>query len=193
MMRSVLTNSLAIAAFMVAAAQSPAMADPTITEAFLANVKPNVRFLEQSSKLALARSNATAGAALRAYAQGEATDAVKTAAALDDAQAVRVASMVPASADDVTTGRSVAVDPVAGLGQAANGRSPMGQKDVDGLAKLSGRAFRDAFWLKQVDALSQLRADYEDYAANGDDAGLVAMARRRLPDVEHRLALLSKL
>ena len=193
MKSSVLTSALAVGALLAFAAQSPAAADPTITEAFLANVKPNVAFLEQSSQLALVRSKGAAHEAMRAYAQGELTDAMTTAVALDDSQAVRVASIVPANNQDVSMGRSVAIAPASGLGQAANGRSPMGPKDVDGLTRLSGRAFFDAFWLKQVDALSQLRADYEDYAQNGDDAALVAMAKRRLPDVEHRLALLSKL
>ncbi len=188
MKTSLLTNALAIGALIAFAAHSPALADPTITEAFLANVKPNVRFLEQSSQLAAARAN---GPALRVYAQDELNDARTAAVALDDAQAVRFASLVPASGDEISTGRSVAVD--AGLGQAANGRPPMGPKDVDSLAKLSGRAFLDAFWLKQLDALSQLRADYESYARDGDDAALVAMAKRRLPEVEHRLASLSKL
>ena len=53
---------------------------------------------------------------------------------------------------------------MGGLGQAANGRAPLGRADLDGLAALSGRKFLDAFWLKQLDALSQLRADYTSYA-----------------------------
>ena len=93
------------------------------------------------------------------------------------------------------TGRSVAIDdaPKGGPAMAANGRAPLGRKDLDALLKLSGRKFDDALWLKQVDALSQLRADYQAYADDGDDPALAAMAQRELPKVEHRLELLSKI
>ena len=92
------------------------------------------------------------------------------------------------------TGRSVAIDgPTAGLGQSANGRQPLGEADVASLAKLNGRKFNDAFWVAQVDALSQLRADYQAYIDDGDDSTLIAMAKGELSKVEARLAALSKI
>ena len=175
-----LSAAFATGALLVLTAQSSAAADPTITDAFLANVRPNVRFLEQSSMLAVAQSK---NASLRAYAQSGIAEATKTAAALDGVIAIAQVASATTSAP-LLTGRSVAVSPIAGLGQSANGRSPLGRSDLDGLSRLSGRPFLDAFWLKQVDALSQLRADYEDYAANGVDSALVAMSKRELPGIE---------
>ena len=178
------------ATMLLTAASSSASAAPTITEAFLANVRPNVAFLDQSSALAL---NVSKDANVRSYAQGEVTDATRLADALATSeQQTAFATSLESGAP--TTGRSVAIDgPEGGLGQAANGRSPLGAADLAALAKLSGRKFLDAYWLKQVDALYQLRADYQDYAANGDDPALVAMSQRELKAVEHRLELLSKI
>ena len=187
----VLKLGVAVTALVVMAF-APAKAASPITEAFLANVRPNVEFLDRSSKLATERS---ASAAVREYAQGEMADAINTATLIERWAPARiaVASAAP-DANALITGRSVSVDGLTGgMGQAANGRSPMGDKDLDALAKLSGKKFLDAFWLKQLDALSQLRADYRAYADDGDDAALVAMAQRALPEVEHRLALLSKI
>ena len=79
------------------------------------------------------------------------------------------------------------------LGQAANGRTALGRGGVASLAQLRGRGFDDALWLKQVDALSQLRADYRAYADDGDDTALSKLAERELPRVEARLAALSKM
>ena len=159
-----------------------AFAASTVTEAFLANVKPNLAFLDASGRLAADRAKAPA---VRTYAQGGAAEAATVADALDH-RPVMVADA------GVITGRSVAAAQ-DGLGQAANGRQPLGRADLDGLAKLSGRKFLDAFWLKQLDALSQLRADYQSYAERGDDPALVAMAQRELRAVERRLTLLTKI
>ena len=162
-----------------------AFAASSITDAFLANVTPNVSFLEASSKLALDRSKS---GSVRFYAQGEIAEVSMVADALSHP------APVVADAGTVTTGRSVAIASGAdGFGQAANGRPPLGRADLDSLRKLSGRKFLDAFWLKQLDALSQLRADYQSYAAHGDDPALVAMAQRELHAVENRLALLTRI
>ncbi len=179
-------SSLVGAALTIVAIASPTLAASPITDAFVANIRPNLDFLERSSKLALARPLQLD---VRNYAQGEVAETSRLA---EGFRAVQLAESGP-TADAVTTGRSVAVDAPAGLGQAANGRAPLGRKELENLAKLSGRKFIDAFWLKQVDALSQLRADYETYAQDGDDPALVAFAKRELPAVEHRLALLSKI
>ena len=172
-------------------AQSPVRASP-MTEAFLANVKPNVDFLDRSSRLAAGRAN---DETVRSYARAEATDAVRMAGMLKGV-ASQGGNTAVASADSAVlmTGRSVAVDgPTGGLGQSANGRQPLGDIDLGSLARLSGRKFNDAFWVAQVDALSQLRADYQAYIDDGDDAALIAMAKRELGDVEGRLAALSKI
>ncbi len=169
------------------AASTPAFAASTVTDLFMANVKANVAFLDQSGKLA---ENHTKSPAVRAFAKAEIVDAFRTAEMLDGVAPTRLAAASPDS-DVVVTGRSAATVPP--LGQAANGRSALGQGDVARLAQLQGRSFDDALWLKQVDALSQLRADYETYATSGDDAVLVAVAKRELPKVEARLLALSKI
>ena len=166
---------------LVALSTGQASAASSITDAFLANVTPNLAFLDASSRIALDHAKA---AAVQGYARGEMTETAAVAEALGSR------ATVVADAGEVATGRSVAVE---GLGQAANGRAPLGRTDLDGLAKLSGRKFLDAYWLKQLDALSQLRADYQAYAARGDDPALVAMAQRELRNVENRLALLTKI
>ena len=176
--------SIAVAAILVG---TPALAASTVTDLFLANVKANVAFLDQSGKLATTH---TKSATVRAFAKIEIADAFRTAEMLDGVAPTRLAAAAPDS-DAVLTGRSAATVPP--LGQSANGRSALGQGDIESLAELSGRGFDDALWLKQVDALSQLRADYRTYAASGDDEVLVAVAKRELPKVEARLAALSKI
>ena len=180
----------AVALAPAAHAQSTVRASP-MTEAFLANVTPNVDFLDRSSRLAAER---TGDAAVRSYARTEASDAVRVAELLKGVAPQGRTAVASADSAVLMTGRSVAVDgPTGGLGQSANGRQPLGNAEVDTLAKLTGRKFNDAFWVAQVDALSQLRADYQAYIDDGDDAALIAMAKRELRGVEGRLAALSKI
>lgn len=172
-------------------AAAPAFAASPITNAFKANVEANIDFLGKSSKLGLDRSPSTA---VRDYARDAAAQATRTAQSFEAVLPDDVAAVSQADAGALMTGRSVAIEGQKSVaGQAANGRAPLGQKDLDALAKLTGRKFDNAFWLKQVDALSQLRADYQAYADDGDDAAVAAMAQRELPNVERRLAVLSKI
>ena len=166
---------------------TPAFAASTVTDLFMASVKANVAFLDQSGKLAASHTRTPA---VRAFAKAEIVEAFRIAEMLDGVAPSRVAVASPDS-DAVVTGRSAAT--VAPLGQAANGRSAPGLGDVASLGRLQGRSFDDALWLKQVDALSQLRADYATYAARGDDEVLVAVAKRELPKVEARLLALTKI
>ena len=171
---------------------APVLAASPISNAFLANVQANVDFLAKSSQLALDRSTSRPA---RAFAQAEAADSARMNVALNEAKPAEGATkLAAADTDALMTGRSVAIDvPVGGRAKAANGRSPLDGNDLDALSKLSGKKFDDALWLKQVDALSQLRADYQAYADDGDDPALGALAERELPKVEARLAALSKI
>ncbi len=188
--RSLLIGSvLSTAAATVASAQSTPRLSP-MSEAFLANVRPNVVFLDRSSRLA---ADHTGDVALRSYARAESLDAVRTVELLKGVAPAKQTAVASNDSAVLMTGRSVAIDgPTAGPGQSANGRQPLGEADVASLTKLSGRKFNDAFWVAQVDALSQLRADYQAYIDDGDDAALIAMAKRELRSVEDRLAALSK-
>ena len=188
-MRSIRLAAVALA---LAFAGTPAFAVSPMSNAFVANVKANLDFLAKSS--ALGRSRATTPAA-RAFAAAQASDAARSDIALEDALpnggSTKLAS---ADADVLMTGRSVAIDvPTGGIAKAANGRAPLGEKDFAALAKLSGKKFDDALWLKQLDALSQLRADYQAYADDGDDPALGALADRELPKIEARLKALTKI
>ena len=183
------TAALSLSAWNSASAASP------MTVGFAANVRANVAFLDSASRIALGRSD---DAGTRVFARGEPQDATKTAALLRD---VIPPETMAASNDSVMTGRSVAVDgtassDVAGrvtVDQAANGRAAMGQDELDRLRTLSGREFNDLYWQTQLDALSQLESDYRTYIAHGDDQALVATAKRELPRVMRRLALLTKI
>ena len=183
-MSKIVTSLIAAAAMTVG---TQAFAASTVTDLFMANVKANVAFLDQSGKLAATHTNSPV---VRAFAKAEVAAAFRTAETLEGVAPTRLAATSPDS-DVVLTGRSAATVPP--LGQAANGRSALGQGDVSSLGALKGRSFDDALWIKQVDALSQLRADYETYAEAGDDAVLVAVAKRELPKVDARLAALSKM
>ena len=166
-----------------------------ITKALVANVQANLDFLNKPGVLAAEHSSR---ADIRVFAQNERSDAVQTASLLrrtvPGTEATEIASLAPQDTDALMTGRSVSIDvPAGGPAQAANGRAPMGERDLAKLDKLHGKSFDDAFWLKQLDALSQLRADYQAYIDDGDDMALVAMAKRQLPMIESRLAQLTKI
>lgn len=181
--------SLAALALSAGAVATPASAASTVTELFMANVKANVAFLDGSSKLASTHSRS---AVVRKLAASEIAEATHTASLLDHvAPATRVAAASTGTDDAMLTGRSAAT--TAPIGQAANGRAALGADDVASLDRLQGKRFDDALWLKQLDALSQLRADYETYAASGDDAVLRSVAKAELPRVEARLLALSKI
>ncbi len=176
----------------LAVSSAPAFAASPISNAFVANVKANVDFLAKSAELA--RTHATTAGA-RAFAKDEAADATRSDVALTAALPTDGhTQLAAADTDALMTGRSVAIDaPTGGLAKAANGRSPMGEKELASLAKLSGKKFDNALWLKQLDALSQLRADYQAYADDGDDPALGALAERELPKIEARLKALTKI
>ena len=176
----------------LAVSATPVFAASPMSNAFVANVKANLDFLAKASELGQARAS-SAGA--RAFARDEASDAARSDVALAEAMPSEGATKLAAADTDVLmTGRSVAIDqPVGGIAKAANGRSPMGTKDLAALAKLSSKAFDNALWLKQLDALSQLRADYQAYADDGDDPALGALADRELPKIESRLKALTKI
>ena len=188
------TIRLAAAAFVSALvlAGTPAVAASPMSNAFVANVKANLAFLAKSSDLGRKHAS-TAGA--KAFAAAQAADAARSDVALSAAMpAGETTKLASADTDVLMTGRSVAIDaPVGGMPKAANGRSPLGDKDVAALAKLSGKKFDDALWLKQLDALSQLRVDYQAYADDGDDPALGALAERELPKIEARLRALTKI
>lgn len=179
-MNIVKTTALALAATVsfvasidIAQAASPA------TEAFLANVTPNVDFLDRSSRMALENSGSLR---LKDFARGQATSQTMAANALFDAT-TKLADA------PVQTGRSVSTASVAPV----DARLPLGQEDLDSIEGLKGVEFDEAFRAKQRSALMQVQTDYETYLATGDDVALKAIAEKALPDVKRKIAALSKI
>jgi predicted outer membrane protein len=174
-------------------AQSPAEARSSATEAFLANVGPNVDFLDRSSRMALDNS---ANKQLKTFAFSEAREQTLSANALDtwvdaeNAASTVVAATTPVASDALQTGRSVAIDRPAPV---VDNRLPAGQEDLDNLYGMNGHDFDDMYKAKQADALAQLQTSYQTYIATGDDADLKALATRELPKINRRLAELRRL
>ena len=199
---------------MLAAIAVPANAASVMTEAFLANVRPNVDFLDRSSRLALTNS---ANGPIKTFAHNEAVEQTITANSLvawtqsNTARGaigavvvvgqlvpgtVGVATMPLTVGSDVLTGRSVAVDlPVAVSTTPEENHSllPAGQTDLDRLAARHGRSFDALYRTTQADALHQLQNLYASYIQNGDDPDLRSMAAIDLPKINQRLAELRRL
>lgn len=162
-----------------------AFAASPMTTAFVANLVPNLDFLERSSRLALDHAGASG---LHSFAAAE-VDQIPSATAV--AQWFDPGLKVAQAADlaPLQTGRSVAT----GAKAPVDPRTPLGRAELDALAKLQGKAFDDLYWEKQVDALKQVESDYATYIAVGDDPVLRALATRELPKVRQRLQALTRL
>lgn len=168
-----------------------AQAASPITNGFIANVAPNVDFLDRSSRLALDNSKT---ARLRDFARSQAREQTLAANEIDGwIEGTKATTVVAASEGGgaLLTGRSVAVD--GQRGQVVDTRLPMGQEDLDRLEGLTGAEFDALYKEKQLDALHQVETDYVDYIAKGDDPTLLAMAGRELPKVRKRMAVISKM
>lgn len=177
-----------VASTLLATAFVPsASAASAVTDAFMANLTPNVDFLDRSSRFALTNSKSVK---LKTFAHKEAADQTLTANALYDWSQTGGATAVATADLPLQTGRSVAT---AGQTPIVDNRLPAGQEDLDLLGGLDGKEFDDTYKAKQVVALQQVEADYKDYIAKGDDPILLAIASRELPKVERALAEIGKL
>ena len=164
----------------ISATTTSAFAASAATQMFLANVSPNLDFLDRSSRFALTNSK---DARMHEFAFNEAKEQTLAANALDEwAQTNKP--------DDVVTGRSIAV--AGQVAPVADTRLPMGQEDLDSLEGLAGREFDTQYRAKQFEALRQVEADYKTYIATGDDPGLIDLAKRELPKVQRRISMLGK-
>lgn len=205
---------LAAGSFSLAAMVLPANAASIISEAFLANVQPNIDFLQRSSRLALDHSSnrgirafAASEAAEQANAAHEMTAWIRTNTLRGTIGAVDVnGTVVPSPVDvatvpvaattDLMTGRSVAIDAPVAINtapEAARQLLPAGQTDLDRLAIREGRSFDRLYRGTQRDALRQLSTLYAAYIQNGDDPTLRTMAAEELPKVNRRIAEMRRL
>ncbi len=184
---------------------SHASAATRLTDAFVANVKPNVDFLDKASRLALQRSP---DRAVKAYAQDVAARetivensivawwqtntpeganaALGTAAPISTPDPLaplgRLAGDVEGMVSSgLSTGRSIAVDhPTPAAAPAPKPLLPSQEADYETLKTLHGRRFEAFYKLTQRNALRQLVAMYRDYASSGDDSSLRSISTLQL-------------
>ena len=216
--------SLAAAgALLVAGAATPASAGSPMSDAFVANVRPNVIFLDVSSRLAMDKSPSRA---VRQFAHTEAKEQTIAANSITAwtqistyrgeavalggapyysplapvAVPVDVAAATTAS---ILTGRSVAVDTpltVTPVGVMSTVGPTVGSQLLpaqrDDLARLmsqTGSSFNGLYKSTQLDGLLQLSTLYSDYARNGDDPALRDLANSELPKISQRIRELRRL
>ena len=201
---------------LAASVSAPALAASAQSDAFVANVRPNVNFIDVSSRMALDKSPSRA---VRGFAYREARDSTITANSLvawtqtntlrGEAVAIGtpVLPVLPLAADlaftsvavagGIVTGRSVGIDTpltVQPVATPVSGRLlPSEQDDMSRLQARSGRDFDILYKSTQLDALRQLSTLYSDYQVNGDDPALRAIAVRELPKINARISELRRL
>ena len=229
---------LASTCFLLGGPIGSAVAASPETDAFVTNARPNVNFLDQSSRLALDKA---ASQRVRAFAHAEAEEQTIAAnafvawvevhtqrgeaVALGGGVAV-VTSPVGGALNGAGAGVNQVLSPLgpvgtlaaapltvaggvtSGVGNAVDGATgqvlpgtvvpvqgrpigagllPANREDLDRLKTLDGREFDALYRSTQQDSLRQLATLYRDYAANGDDAALRALASSELPKVNRRL------
>ena len=216
-----------IASVSLLALAGPAAAASPATDAFVANVRPNVDYLDSSSRLALDKSS---NGTVRAFAHREAMEQTiagnslvawtqtntargedvalgrplvgNGASPVNDVAALPlgVVGDVTSGVGDLVTGRSVAIDRPLTVTPNVDRDAPTlgGQllpadaQDLSRLRGMSGRRFDALYRSTQLDSLRQLSVLYRDYAANGDDLALRALANRELPRINDRIVELRK-
>ena len=229
MNRSTVLVGIVASASLLALA-GPAAAASSATDAFVANVRPNVNYLDDASRLALDKSKSPA---VRAFAHREAMEQTIAGNSLvawtqtntARGEDVALGRPLPGSATPLAPVADLAAVPLDvvgdvtnGVGALATGRSvaidrpltvtpnvdrnaptlggqllPSDAEDMSRLRDLSGREFDALYRSTQLDSLRQLSVLYREYAANGDDPALQALARRELPKVNARIVELRKL
>lgn len=184
------------------------------TDAFVAAVRPNADIIDRTSRLALDKSGSLrvrryahrqameqtiADNSLVAWSQANTMAGAEVALGMPMPLAPVVeASAAPAeasvAAQEVVTGRSVAVDAAAAdrpLTVTRARRTEPVVPDFSVLTRLSGlrgAAFDKLYLSVQRVSLAQLAMLYSDYARGGDDPALRALATRELPKINRKLA-----
>lgn len=208
-----------VAAFTIFVSMAPAANADQLTDAFVANVKPNVDFLDKSSRLAVERAPTRS---VRSYAERTAVNQTIVAnsivawwqsstsegagAALGTppvGSAADLGAQLDRAGDDfqkafadggLQVGRSVGV--AQGRPSAPVERRPLIPAQQDDLARLSqlhGRRFTAFYVVTQRDALRQLAALYRNYAVRGADPALRSVSIRQLEKVNEALVELGRL
>ena len=170
-------SAAALAGALVAAGAGPAMAVSSRTKDYIANVQPNINYLNAASRLALTRSPSPR---LRGFAHRVALN--QTIAGNSVVAWEQLNSYTPGhqggrngSDNGAQEGRSSASGS-NGSGSNANvGRLlPSDSKDLDRLQSRQGHSFDALYRTTQLDSLRQLTTLYRGYIDRGDDDNLRA-------------------
>jgi predicted outer membrane protein len=173
------------------------------TAAFIANVVPNIDFLDDASRMALARSP---NPFIRRFAHrlaAQQTIAGNSITAWAQTNAPMLTGRSAYAGDPLLGLPALPINMIVGVGSAftggaivaSNGRPLLRSEaeDMARLSSLSGGAFDRLYRDTSLDALRQLATLYTDYAVNGDDPALRSFARIELPKVRMRIAELNRI
>jgi predicted outer membrane protein len=174
------------------------------TAAFVANVIPNINFLNDSSRMALDRSS---NPLIRREAHRiavEQTIAGNSMTAWADTNPPVLTGRSAYSGDPITGLASLPLNVIIGVGNTVTGGNIVASsdgrallrsqsEDLSRLSASSGASFDIFYRDTQLDSLRQLATLYTDYAAVGDDPALRNLAQSELPKIRMRIKELNRI
>jgi predicted outer membrane protein len=187
-----------------AAAAGASVIQSNRTAAFVANVIPNVNFLNDSSRMALDRSS---NPLIRREAHKiavEQTIAGNSMTAWADTNAPVMTGRSAYSGDPLIGLASLPLNVIIGVGNGVTGGNIVASndgrallrsqsEDLSRLAGSSGASFDSLYRDTQLDSLRQLATLYTDYVATGDDPALRNLAQSELPKIRMRIRDLNRI
>jgi len=205
---AVVTAPVAAAGQIVDAPIAAATGVPVIqsnrTAAFVANVVPNVNFLNDSSRMALDRSS---NPVIRREAYRialEQTIAGNSMTAWADTNPPLMTGRSAYTGDPITGLATLPLNVIVGVGNTVTGGNIVASgdgrallrsqsEDLSRLSASSGASFDIFYRDTQLDSLRQLATLYTDYAAVGDDPALRNLAQSELPKIRMRIKELNRI
>jgi len=184
---------------------APGMAQSSRTAAFVTNAMANINFINDASRMALERSGNPAIRRVAYRLADEQTIAGNSMTAWADTSAPLMTGRSAYDPNNPIAGLvSLPFNVVAGTGNMLTGGNFVASSDgrtllsaqADDLSRLSamnGPDFNQLYRSTQLDSLHQLVTLYTDYAINGDDPGLRALARSELPKIKMRIHELNRI
>ena len=183
------------------------MAQPGKTIAFVVNVVPNINFLNDASRIALDHSGSPA---IRRFARRVASQQTITGnsmtawAETNGPMLTGRSAYSPGIAAPIVGLAALPLNVVIGAGNVVTGGAIVASDsghallrsqaaDLARLSTLRGAQFDSLYKQTQMDSLQQLATLYRDYAVNGDDPALRALAQSELPKVNARIAELGRI
>jgi predicted outer membrane protein len=174
------------------------------TAAFVANIIPNINFLNDSGRMALDRSS---NPMIRREAHKiavEQTIAGNSMTAWADTNPPVMTGRSAYSSDSIAGLASLPLNMIIGVGNTVTGGNIVASsdgrallrsqsEDLSQLSASSGASFDILYRDTQLDSLRQLVTLYTDYAATGDDPALRNLARFELPKIKMRIKELDRI